>query len=265
MSASPSAPKTGAVKTVVKALALIDLVSAAPDGLSLADLVSKSGVPKPTAHRILAVLVDEGYLRFIDDTRYGLGSELLVLGSAYLDSLDLRREAADILRQLVAATDEVSHLGVLDEHRVVYIDKVEAPHGLRMHSRVGGTQPAHATGLGKAILAHSATDAVNTVIEAGLYPQTDRTITDPDTFLQELRAVRRRGYAVDDVENEEGIRCVAAPILDHRGTVLAGLSVAGPDYRLTTDDVTRVASVLRQHALALSRRFGYRGTLPRRH
>src|SRR5699024_218195 len=137
-------------------------------------------------HRILGALVDSGVLRTLEDGRYDLGSELLVWGSAYLDSLDLRREAADILTQLVAATDEVSHLGVLDPNRVAYIDKIDAPHGLRMHSRVGGTQPAHSTGLGKAILAHSDDDTVSDVIEAGLRPQTDRTITDTHAFHQEL-------------------------------------------------------------------------------
>ncbi|MGH3666085.1 MAG: IclR family transcriptional regulator, partial [Egibacteraceae bacterium] len=186
----------------------------------------------------------------------------LVLGTAFIESLDLREESRDLLADLAAHTGETCHLGVLDGHRIVYIEKVESPHAVRMHSRVGSTNPAHSTGLGKAMLAHCDAEVIAATIAQGLPRRTGRTITDPERLRQELATIRRRGFALDDVENEDGIRCVAAPVLDHKRDVVAGISIAGPTYRLTLDRLQQVGSRVRAAALELSQRIGYPGELP---
>jgi DNA-binding IclR family transcriptional regulator len=248
---------TGVAKTLVKALRILGSVAAHPEGLTLSDLSRTCRLPKPTAHRVLGVLVQGGMLRLDADGGYRLGPECLVLGTAFLENLDLRDQARDILFDLVERTGETCHLGVLDGKRVVYIEKVESPHPIRMASRVGRTNPAHSTGIGKAMLAFSPAEQIEAIIAAGLEQRTPRTITDPSRLRNELAMVAKRGYAIDDIENEESIRCIAAPVFDHEHAVVAGISIAGPEYRLSLGRLVEMADDVREAARELSRRVGY--------
>jgi IclR family acetate operon transcriptional repressor len=256
---------TGSAKTLVKALRILGSVAAHPEGLTLSDLSRICRLPKPTAHRVLGVLVHGGMLRLDADGGYRLGPECLVLGTAFLENLDLRDQARDILFDLVERTGETCHLGVLDGKRVVYIEKVESPHPIRMASRVGRTNPAHSTGIGKAMLAFSPEEQIEAIIAAGLEQRTPRTITDPSRLRSELAMVAKRGYAIDDIENEESIRCIAAPVFDHEHAVVAGISIAGPEYRLSLGRLVEMADDVREAARELSRRVGYpdEGSAPR--
>ena len=248
---------TGSAKTLVKALRILGSVAAHPEGLTLSDLSRICRLPKPTAHRVLGVLVQGGMLRLEADGGYRLGPECLVLGTAFLENLDLRERARDILVDLVERTGETCHLGVLDGTHVVYIDKVESPHPIRMASRVGRRNPAYSTGIGKAMLAFSPEDQIEAIIAAGLEQRTPRTITDPSRFRSELAMVAKRGYAIDDVENEEAIRCIAAPVFDHQHAVVAAISIAGPEYRLSLGRLVEMADDVREAARELSRRVGF--------
>lgn len=255
------AEAAGSSKTLLKAVALLDALAKQP-GLSLADLSRLTELPKPTAHRVLAALVEERLVRVDSDGAYRLGVQCFVLGTAFLEGLDLRTEARGPLEDLVGRCDETCHLGVLDGQRIVYLEKVESGHAVRMHSRIGSTNPAHSTGLGKAILAHCDEAVVDAVVAAGLRRRTPQTITDPDRLRDELARIRRRGYAVDDAENEDGIRCVAAPVLDHKREVVAGISVAGPTYRLSRERAREFSGHVLATARTLSQRIGYPGELP---
>jgi DNA-binding IclR family transcriptional regulator len=250
-------PATGAAKTLVKALRILGSVAVNPEGLTLSDLSRICRMPKPTTHRVLGVLVQGGMLRLESDGGYRLGPECLVLGTAFLENLDLRDQARDILLDLVERTGETCHLGVFDGERVVYIEKVESPHPIRMASRVGRTNPAHSTGMGKAMLAFSPEEQIEAIIAAGLEQRTPRTITDPARFRSELAMIAKRGYAIDDIENEESIRCIAAPVFDHEHAVVAGISIAGPEYRLSLGRLVEMADDVREAARELSRRVGY--------
>jgi IclR family acetate operon transcriptional repressor len=253
---------SGGSKTLVKGIVLLNLVMGRPDGMTLTDISREADLPNPTAHRVLGVLLDQGLLRVDTAGVYRLGPQCLVLGTAFVEGLDIRAESRDLLAALVAHTGETCHLGVLDGHRIVYIEKTESSHAVRMHSRIGSTNLVHSTGLGKAMLAHCDDATVESVIAQGLAARTAHTITDPDRFRTEMGRVRRRGFAVDDVENEEGIRCVAAPVLDHKREVVAGISIAGPTYRLTVDRVSEVGQRVVATALELSQRIGYPGEIP---
>lgn len=244
-------------KSLGKGLAILDMIAAESRGLTLAEISRLGDVPKPTAHRIINVLLDYGMLRIDSEGRYFPGPQCLVFGNRFLDGLDLRREAQDVLRDLTRDTLETSHLGIKERTRIVYIEKMDSPHPVRMYSRVGATNPVHSTALGRAILAYCDEAAVEDVISAGLGRRTANTITDPERFRAKLAEIRRRGLALDNIENEEGIRCVAAPVFDHNGDAVAGISVSGPEQRLTLKRLEELATDVRRSASTLSERLGY--------
>lgn len=254
--------KSSGPKTLIKAVRLLNLVMEHPQGIGLAEISRVAGLPKPTVHRMLGVFVDEGLLRVDSGGQYRLATQCLVLGTAFLEGLDLREESRDLLAALLEHTGETCHLGVLDGNRIVYIEKMESSHAVRMHSRVGSTGPVHSTGLGKAMLAHSSPEKIEAIVAEGLTHRTAQTITDGTRFRAELARIRRCGFAVDDIENEDGIRCVAAPVFDHKREAVAGISIAGPTYRVTFDRIPEIAQRVLDAALELSRRIGYPGDLP---
>jgi IclR family acetate operon transcriptional repressor len=149
------------------------------------------------------------------------------------------------------------HLGVLDGSDVVYIEKVESKHAVRMFSQIGRTMPAYSTGVGKAILAFLPEERLERALPERLEARTPATITDKGELRRHLAAVRRRGYSTDEIENEEGIRCVGAPVFDHTGLVCAGISVAGPASRVTSDRIRELGKLVQDAALATSRRIGF--------
>ena len=140
---------------------------------------------------------------------------------------------------------------------VVYLEKVESPLAVRMHSEVGAMNPLYCTGLGKALLAFSSADLINSVCARPLEPRTMRTITTAEGLREDLARIRDRGYSIDDVENEEGIRCVGAPIFGHDGTPIAAISLAGPVNRITLEAVDDLGPKVAEAALDVSRRLGF--------
>jgi IclR family transcriptional regulator, KDG regulon repressor len=229
---------TNLVQTIERVSAILDIVSRNTQGTSIRDLSSRLNLPKGTVHRLLSSLAYFGYIRQDGKTKnYFLGLKLLELGSLIVDQLDLRKIAEPLLIELVERVGETAHMVILDQNEVVYIDKIEAEHresGLKMASRVGSRNLAHSCGVGKVLLSFLTEDELNEVIaKKGLLKRTDNTITDPLQFKEHLLAVRNQGYAIDEEENEKGIRCVAAPIFDGRGKAVAAISISGPAFRVT--------------------------------
>lgn len=246
-------------QTLDRALStLLHVGESGPRGLTLAECAVHLGYSKPTVHRILRTFHARGFLR-LDRERglYTLGVANLRLGMTFLEQLDLRAEALPVLREIGARTSETVHLGVLDGSDVVYIEKVESAHPVRMYSQVGHTMPAHSTGIGKAILAFLPEEELEGVLPQCLEARTPATITDRNALVEHLAETRRRGYSIDDVENEEGIRCVGAPVFDHTGAVCAGISIAGPASRLMRDGVPDLGRLVKDAAMRVSRRVGY--------
>ena len=226
------------VQTIERVSAILETLGQSPKGTSIRDLSAKLHLPKGTTHRLLASLQYFGYVRQDSVTKnYLLGFKLVELGQLLLSQIDLRKEAEPFLRDLAERTRETVHLVFLDRHEIVYIDKVESDHdgsGLRMASRVGLRNPAHSCAVGKVLLAHLPEEEVELLFrEKGLSKRTANTITRLGELKEHLRQVRLQGYAVDDEENEKGIRCVAATIYNEGGKVLAAVSVSGPAFRVT--------------------------------
>ncbi|WP_019631739.1 IclR family transcriptional regulator [Actinomadura atramentaria] len=242
-----------------RALAVLDHVRdhGGDRGVSLTRIADDLGLSKSTVLRLAAPLVDGDLLARDRETgRFRLGHGVLRLGQAYLSSLDLRSVAARPLRALQRAVGETCHLVVYDSPDVVYIDKVENEHNVRMASRVGMRLPVYRTAVGKAILACHGDDALRAAVADGMAAMTDRTITDPDRLAAELDRVRRTGYAIDDRENEPEVRCVAAPIFDHTDRAVGALSVSGLISRMTPARVREVGPLVARTGLEISRVLG---------
>jgi DNA-binding IclR family transcriptional regulator len=268
MVAKPSNPKPGnLIQTIERVSIILDMVGQNPQGTTIKDLSAGLGLPKGTIHRILSSLSYFGYVRQDPETKiYSLGLKLMELGALLGSQLDLRKVAEPVLRDLVEKTGEAAHMVILDRNEIVYIDKIEARQttgGLVMSSRVGARNPAHSCAVGKVLLSHLSDEALDSLIrEKGLSPRTANTITDPRLLKSHLEAVRRQGYAIDEEENERGIRCLAAPIFDGRGRPVAAISVSGPAVRVTRKVIQDVfKKEVMNAASEISRRLGFDGRI----
>ncbi len=249
---------SGTAKALVKGLTLVDLVAAADGPVRLGELVTASGLPRPTALRLLDVLLEQRVLETADDGSYALGPRLAVWGQRYLDGLDVRAHAEDLMAALAEQTRETCFLGIRDERSVLYLAKADSPQAVRPAARVGTRNPLHSTGIGKALLAFGPPEEALEYADGPLEVKTPNTIVEPQRLAEELEATRARGYAIDDVENEDGVRCVAAPIRDHAGDVIAALSVSAPAYRFALEDLPALAPEVLAVALEIASRIGYR-------
>jgi DNA-binding IclR family transcriptional regulator len=176
---------------------------------------------------------------------------------ASIGQMDLFDQARPFLEELTKATGETSHLAVLDDGMALYVDKVESQRMLSRPSHVGRRLPAYCTGVGKAMLAFAPDEQVEAVIARGLERMTPNTITDPARLRNALADVRRVGYAIDDEEIEEGLVCVAAPIRDRAGSVVAGASIGGPASRIHHAGEDRIAERVTATARAISAMLGW--------
>lgn len=248
------------VKSVDKALLLLEMVSEHPDGIAITELAQEVGMYKSTVHRLLGTMMRRGYIEQDPVTgRYKLGYTVLDLGMKLLSSIDMRREAMPALQELALATNEVVHLALLDRGSVVYIEKVESPNTVRMHSRVGTRVPVHATGLGKAILAFLPKREVQDIVRRyGLPRLTAHTVTDVNQFWASLDETRSTGFAFDIEEHQEGVCCVAAPIFAHDGCAVAAVSVSGPGLRMTRDRMMELVPLVKRAGQRISERLGYK-------
>ncbi|MGH3315009.1 MAG: IclR family transcriptional regulator [Nocardioidaceae bacterium] len=240
-----------------RALTILQFISdyPEPEGATLSELGRALGLTRSTLLRLLAPLRD---VRLVErDTgsgRYRLGPYAARLGDVYLERLDLRRVARDVLVDLAQRTGETVHLVEFDPPYVVYIDKVESVSAVRMYSRIGSRQPAYCTGVGKAYLAFASEDVLATVVQAGLERRTANTLTTEPDLRDALESIRGRGFAIDDSENEAEIRCAAAPVFDHTGSVLSAVSVAGPAWRITPDRDEMLGDLVTRAAKEISSR-----------
>lgn len=243
-----------------RALAVLSHFSHARPELRLADF-APLGLHKSTLYRLLEVMRAQRLVELDPATgQYRLGLRLFELGMLAVGRLELARSAQRSLDALVERTGETAHLGVLDGLDVVSIGRAESTHALRMPGALGRRSPAHGSAIGKVLLAHLPESAQKGLLARASFPAvTRRTLVRPDQVLRELRAVRQRGYAIDDEEIYPGVRCVGAPVRDHSGEVVAGVSASGPTTRLPREHFPRIAAEVLKAAAEISKRLGYTG------
>lgn len=239
------------VDAAAKALELLSVFSFREPRLSLADLAHRTGIPRATAFRLLSTLEQSGFLAK-DHGAYQLGIKCFVLGNIVAGGLDLRETAHPHLVALRDTTRETTQIAILDHWQVVYLERVPSPYPSGfMRTRAGAILPAYCTSLGKTLLAYSPDAEVEAWATSQKFPAlTPRTITSAKRLLKELRVIRERGYGIDDEEREKGVKCLAAPVRNHAGDVVAAVSVAGPIDRLPQD---LVGSDLAEAVIAAAR------------
>jgi len=248
------------LKSLRKAMRILECFSLQESRLSLTDIARKVGLPLSTTHRILATLRSVSLVEQEGDRDlYRLGLKLLELGSMVLANMEVHREALPFIEELSRESGETVHLGVFDGSQVVSIEKMDSPHGLASNVTVGKGAPAYCTAVGKALLAFQPEPVLEHVCRPGLTRYTPRTITDPARLRRELVKIRTSGYAVDDEEHQPGVRCVAAPIRNFSGNVIASLSISGPATRITKEAIPSLAQRVKEVAGKLSVRLGYKG------
>ncbi|MFI0449034.1 IclR family transcriptional regulator [Actinomadura sp. 6N118] len=225
---------------------------------TLDELAATVGVHKTTVLRLLRPLEEERFVHRDADRRFHLGSRLFALSGAALEQRGIRGIAGPHLARLNEVTGHTVHLGVYEGGEVVYLDKYDSRHAIRMYSRVGLRMPLHATAIAKVLLA-DLPERRRREIAAGIeYTRfTDNTIGGPDELLAELVKVTRQGHAVDDAEHETFIRCIAAPIRSAEGRVLAAASISVPDVVLNRDQVLELLPELLTTTRAISADCGY--------
>jgi DNA-binding IclR family transcriptional regulator len=246
------------VQALDRAFAVLDLLSESDTALGLAQVASSLQLHKSTAHRFLMVLERHRMVERTSAGKFRLGLRLFDLGNRAIEQYDLRDRAQPHLRRLVNETEETAHLCILEAARVIYIDKIEPARSVRMITRIGASNPVHCTSVGKAILAFLPEERVADVIKRTRFERfTHRTIATPEAFRAEIEKTRRRGYAVDDEELEEGLRCIAVPLLDAQRQPVAAVSVSGPSFRVTAQKLPAIANQLLQCVRGISVDMGY--------
>ena len=250
------------VQVLDRAMAILDALALTGQhqDLSLIELATQLQLHKSTAHRLLMILERNRMVeREPRSGRYRLGLRLFELGAIAISRFNIRDYARPHLERVLFETEETVHLCVLDAGEVLYVDKVEPSRSVRMASKIGRLAPAHCSAVGKAMLAHLPERELDEILkQRGLPRMTVKTIVTPADLKAELKTVRERGYAIDNEEAEEGVRCVGAAVLGPNGRPAGAISTSAPSFRLTLERVPAVAVSVCRAAKAISAESGYR-------
>jgi DNA-binding IclR family transcriptional regulator len=249
---------TGSVQSVDRALRVLEIL-ADQGARGVTEIADELGVHKSTAFRLISVLEDHQLVEQVEERgRYRLGFGIVRLAGATSAQLDLTRQSQPVCEDLASALDETVNIAVLEGSSVINISQARGGAAIASHNWVGQLTPPHATSSGKVLLATMTDEEVFALLPDPLERFTDQTITSHARLGDALRQVRAQGYGVTQSELEIGLNAVAAPVRGPGGDVIAALSVSGPTYRMSTDQLPELA----QHAIAaaaeISRRLGYR-------
>ena len=243
------AAATDGVKSVARVFDLLELIADAGGDVTLSELSTSANLPLPTIHRLLRTLVSLGYARQLANRRYALGPKLVRLGE--VANRKFGQIAMPQLKDLVERLGETANLATIDGDRVIYVSQAPSPHAMRMFTEVGRRSFLHSTGVGKAILAQLDDNAVREIIaRTGMPRATERSLDSIDALLADLALTRERGYAIDDGEQEIGVRCYAMSVPDR--PVLTAVSVSGPVARVDEGFAERSVPVLREIVAEIS-------------
>jgi DNA-binding IclR family transcriptional regulator len=257
----PSGSRSGSegLSTVRSAARLLKQFLSREEELGVSELARRLGLGKSTVHRLLTTLAAEGLIERVPTSgAYRLGIVMFELGEVVKVHLDLHAAAGPVLAQLREQTHESCQVGVLDGLDVVYIDRLESAHTLRLMTETGRRVPAHATSSGKVLLAALAEPDLDELLDGVALPAlTSHTLADPGRLRAELERVRRLGYASAVNERELGVASIAAPIRDRVGNVVAAISIGAPEARLGAAQRRRLAGVICEAGEAVSRRLGW--------
>jgi IclR family acetate operon transcriptional repressor len=254
--------ENSSVQSLDRALRILAIV-ADGDGLSLSEVASASGLAASTAYRMLTTLEGHGMVEFDrTDQLWSIGVETYRMGSAFLRRRKLVDRARIVMQDLMEKTGETANLGVAEDDCVVFVSQVETHQAIRAFFRPGTRSPFHASGIGKAILAHLPGERVAAIVrKAGLEAYTPKTLAEAPALAHDLDQIRMRGFSIDDEERYPGMRCIAAPVFNEFGEPVAGVSISGPTVRVAVERLTEIGPLVREAASEITRMIG--GKLPR--
>jgi len=246
------------VRAVDHALLLLSCYTEKEE-MGVTELSKKLGLHKNNVFRILATLEFRGYIEQNKETEgYRLGPKIFELGLIFKYQMGLIKHAKPIMKEIVKRHNETVYLGVLRDIYAVYIDNVETTHTVKVISRIGSQIPAYASAIGKVQLAYLPSEELERLLkDRKLKAYTERTIIEKQALLEELKKVAEQGYALDNEEFENDVKCVAAPIRDYTKWVVAGLSISGPAFRFTDDILPDLIESVKWGALQISKTLGY--------
>lgn len=241
------------LRALDRAVSILLELAASPTGVTLAETARRTGLNVSTAHRLLGALRDHRLARETVDGLQALGPATLILARGFLGGLDFRVEALAVLSELRDRTDEACHLATLAAPHVVYVDKLDSTHPLRVMTRIGATAPAVDTALGRAILAYSPPDVVRAAMAASA-TQLQREVPGIEDVLV---ATRERGHATENEENQPGVHSLAAPVFDESGAVIAAIDIAVPASRFDERRASELGRLVRLSADRISEALGF--------
>jgi len=245
------------LQTVEKAIKILEIISIEPKSQN--ELEKISGFNRSSVRRIVYTLMDNGYVEKNENTgKYKIGLKVVELSSIRLNQVELKTEAAPILRELSLRTNQVCHMGIYSDYEVVYIDKVQPINSISMFSSIGKRLPVYSSSLGKVLLSefsdHEILDILNSI---KLLKKTQNTLVHANDILAEIKRVQTAGNAVDNEENEKGIFCIGAPIYDYRKKIIAAISTSG-NNREYIKDGSEIIDLVKTASYEISKRLGYK-------
>jgi IclR family transcriptional regulator, KDG regulon repressor len=243
--------------TLDRALNILEYVASCKGGTTLVDVVKVLDIPKNSVIRIVESLKSKNYIQMDPGTeKLTIGIMAIHIGVSGLTNKEIVDVATHYLRDLAEQSGETSFLGVCNEGQIVYLYKASGTQSIRTSSELGSRRPMHCTALGKAILSNFPIEKVDLILESGMPPFTQNTITDRQRFHEELGKVRSQGYACDDEEIEVGLTCLAVPVFNYTGQVIGAISLAGPTARITGNKESFILH-LKEAGKQISARLGF--------
>lgn len=247
------------VQTLDRVMDIIELLSTSKQGMGVTEIGNRLNLHKSTVHRLITSLLKRGYIEKDAKTGlYKIGLKFIEISSLHLHQLELKTEAAPFMRRLSETTGQVSHLAILDGTDVVYIEKFDLVPSLRLYSQIGKRVPVYCTALGKVLMSSKTNGLRNQILDGiELKPFTKNTIIDRKVLEIELDKTQQRGWAVDNEEHEAGVCCIAAPVFDFTGKVIAAVSISGDKGTINSGQKDYFIKAVVDAAKDISKRMGF--------
>lgn len=247
------------VQSVERTLTILEVLADQNDGMGVTEISEKVNLHKSTVYRLLSTLISKGYVQQnLDTNKYRTTLKLYELGMKRVQNIDIVSASKEHSEQLMLSVNEVVHLVVRDNNEIVYVDKVDANNTIRMASTIGKRSPMYCTSVGKAILAYLSNEDVEGIWEeTDIVRNTPNTIVSLEVLKEELKEIRKLGYALDNEENEPNVSCVGAPIFDQSGNIAGAISISGPSVRVQDKGIGKIAQQVTKYAQLISQELGF--------
>jgi DNA-binding IclR family transcriptional regulator len=249
----------GGVQSIERAFAIAEEIARNREGIGLAELSKRVGLHNSTTFHLVKTMVQLGYVsQLVDSRKYRIGRRMFTLAAGAMDEIELVSVATPVLEKLTRETGEYSHFAIRSGEQIVVVAKIAGTGIFQMIDRTGAVRPAHATALGKVLLAALSPSQFERYLETSeLHKFTSKTIVERDALLREIEEVRRKGLAFDDGEFDPEARCVAVPVRDFTGRVAGAIGMSGPMWRLSLQALQEKSKHVREAAVELSAELGF--------